>query len=311
MANNPFDPQIIQVKKTLDRGGMAGANRGFGSVRGTPLSSRPAPGPQSLDELDDVDLATVEPTNGQILIYNATTGLWEPGDQSGGGGGAVNRDRRWLVGSGETSIDEFNDDSIDAAWVRADGTGALATSLDWDEGGDTLVAEHKAVADTSNALHGLLRPLSSIGGPMAVGDAFITCLQIMGPPASNYTMGGLMLSTTGTFGSGTQLYSLHFPQNAAQTNDQRVVNNFVTAVGGAVGARVTPFGMPTYVRVVKISATTWRLDISINGKKWMLGTALTTWNNVPTHVGLISSNWGGAVAGQVSYEFVRRVSGVA
>lgn len=86
MANNPFDPQIIQVKRTLERGGMAGANKGFGSVRSSSPSSRPAPGPQSLDELDDVDIAE-EPTHGDTLVYNAITGLWEPGAGGGGGGG--------------------------------------------------------------------------------------------------------------------------------------------------------------------------------------------------------------------------------
>lgn len=85
MANNPFDPQIIQVKKTLERGGMAGANRGFGSVRGSSPSSRPAPGPQTIDELDDVDTTDIE--DGQALLWSESEGLFLPGDAGSGGGG--------------------------------------------------------------------------------------------------------------------------------------------------------------------------------------------------------------------------------
>lgn len=95
MANNPFDPQIVQVKKTLNRSGLATVNRGYGSLKSSTLKTRQAPPaeqpdwwPESLSELSDVDTVTVPPTNGQVLVYNIITGMWEPGDQSGGGGGS-------------------------------------------------------------------------------------------------------------------------------------------------------------------------------------------------------------------------------
>ena len=47
-------------------------------------------GASALADLTDVDVATVAPTNGQVLKYNTTSSKWEPGDDndSGGGGGS-------------------------------------------------------------------------------------------------------------------------------------------------------------------------------------------------------------------------------
>lgn len=96
MANNPFDPPIIQVKKTLERGGLAGANKGFGSVRSSSPPSRPAPGPQALDELDDVDVTGIE--DGQVLVWDETAEMWLPGEGGGGGGGGGSIEGLWDLG---------------------------------------------------------------------------------------------------------------------------------------------------------------------------------------------------------------------
>ena len=42
-------------------------------------------GPIALDDLTDVDTATTPPTNGQALIYNASSGTWIPGSVAPGG----------------------------------------------------------------------------------------------------------------------------------------------------------------------------------------------------------------------------------
>lgn len=222
----------------------------------------------------------------------------------------VGQDRRWVVGANETSIDEFNDESLNPAWVRVDGTGALATSVTWEEGADSLVANHTATADTASFIHALLRPLASIGGAPAVGDAFVTALTLQGHPGANYTMGGLVLADGTTFGAGLQIITLNFLTGNAQTNDCRAFNTF-KAQTAASTARVTPAGAVTFVRLVRVTSTTWRCDLSSNGTAWTLGASAVTHTITPTHVGLLSSNWGGAVAGQCSYEFLRRVSGIA
>lgn len=120
MANNPFDPPIVQVKKTLSRGGIATVNRGYGSLKSSTTRTRQAPPadqaewwPENLADLDDVDVVTVgptigqtigwdgvhwvpkdaldidmstPPTSGQALLYNDVTEKWVPGSVSGGGG---------------------------------------------------------------------------------------------------------------------------------------------------------------------------------------------------------------------------------
>ena len=42
-----------------------------------------------IDDFQVEDLANVSgtPANGQVLIYNSSTGQWQPGNQTGGGGG--------------------------------------------------------------------------------------------------------------------------------------------------------------------------------------------------------------------------------
>lgn len=320
MANNPFDPQLVQIRKTLSRGGLSTVNRGFGSLKTTPTRTRQAPSPEpaewwpeNLSELQDVDVITDPPTNGQALVWNSFTEKWEPGTISGGGGGGGN-DRRWNVGSGEVSVDEFNDDFLDPAWVRVDGTGALSTSLDWIEGADVLAAQHTSTADSSNVIHALLRPLSEIGGSMVPGDAFVTAFTLFGDPDSNYTMGGLVFSTTNTFGTGTQVFNLNFngTNGGVANSDLRTTNNFNSNVGSTIGARNAPGnGSLRYTRLVMVTSTTWRYDISPDGVGWIPSTANITWNNVPAYVGFLSSNWGQGVPSVVSYEFIRRVSGVA
>lgn len=93
MANNPFDPPIVQVKKTLSRGGIDTVNRGYGSLKSGTERTRPAPPADqteawsaNLADLDDVDMST-PPTSGQALLYNDVTEKWVPGSVSGGGGG--------------------------------------------------------------------------------------------------------------------------------------------------------------------------------------------------------------------------------
>jgi hypothetical protein len=45
-------------------------------------------GASALADLTDVDVATVAPTNGQVLKYNTTSSKWEPDDDNDSGGGS-------------------------------------------------------------------------------------------------------------------------------------------------------------------------------------------------------------------------------
>ena len=61
-----------------------------------------------LGDLTDVDLSTPA-TNGQVIAYNSTSGNWEPVNQSGGGGGAVDsvNGQTGVVSLGIQDMDDF------------------------------------------------------------------------------------------------------------------------------------------------------------------------------------------------------------
>lgn len=113
MANNPFDPPIVQVKKTLNRGGLGTVNRGYGSlksstrkVRQAPPAEQPEWWPENLSELGDVDTVTVPPTFGQTLVWNGTQ--WVPGSGGGGGGStagcSIYRNASWSAPTTGTNV---------------------------------------------------------------------------------------------------------------------------------------------------------------------------------------------------------------
>lgn len=223
------------------------------------------------------------------------------------GSGGGNRDLRWFLPSGSTSIDEFNDDTLDAAWVRVDGTGAAAGNVTWTEKGDNL-SVYQAGGDSSAIIHGLMRPLSSFGGAPAVGDAFVTVARIFAPWA-DYTMSGIVLSDGTTHGAGNQITALAWTGNTGNiAYSAWTGTNWSLSAAGSPG---TVAGSEVFVRLVCVSATTWRCDVSPDGISWIVGTTLATKTITPTHVGVLASSFGSATKGVVNYQFLRRVSGVS
>lgn len=278
-------------------------------------------------------------TDGQALVWNAAADKWEPADvsaanglpvggttgqvltkvsgtdydanwqtPSGGGGGGTGYDRRWNVGSAETSIDEFNDSSLAAAWTRVDGTGAASGNLTWSEDADVLSAGNVG-GDSTATLHGLVQPLSGAGGSMANGDGFITCCTVQGAIA-NYSFGGLVLADGTTLGSGKQvaMASIGTGSITYRTLNGEAYSNWNSRTTdltiGAAG-----LAAPVYLRLSLISANTWRGDTSPDGITWNPGTTFTQ-SFTPTYVGFLSSSWGTSTKHVASYEFLRRVSGV-
>lgn len=218
-------------------------------------------------------------------------------------------DLRWLVPSGMTPVDEFDDDAIGGSWVRADGTGAASGNATWTELGDCLSALNVG-GDTAERFHALLIPISA----MSVGDGFVTCLTAMTVPGTTYGMGGLVLSDTPTYGAGNQVMTLNYTSSTTgmqgvQFNETYQSANF-TAVSGVSGPN-TYAGAPTWIRLSLIAANTWRQDVSPNGVQWIPSATSVSKTMTPTHVGILSSSWGTATKSVISYECLRRVSGVS
>jgi len=256
--------------------------------------------------------APATPPSGQVVIFfDSTDGSLKSKDSTGtvkavgaSSGGGGNRDLRWFVPSGSVSIDEFNDDTIDPAWVRLDGTGAPAANATWAEKGDAL-SVYNAGGDTANRLHALVRPLSAFGGAVNPGDAFVTAVHMF-CSTGTFFMGGIVLADGATADAGNQVVGLVYNAGGFTVNAWAGTG---WSFSGQTADMLTS-SQQMFVRLVCLTATTWRADLSPDGVQWMLGTALTK-TVAPTHVGLVSSTWGSSVKGIVKYEFLRRVSGVS
>lgn len=244
-------------------------------------------------------------SDGQILTADSTDS--EGMKWAAPSGGTAGHDRRWNIGSGESSIDEFNDDSLAGGWTRVDGTGAASGNLAWTEGADSLSANN-AGGDTATVFHGLLIPLSGFGGSVAVGDAFVSCVTLTAP-GSNYSFGGIVLADGTTHGAGNQV--------AAVVGRTGTVDGGVDGWAAANWARtgvttsVVSLDMVAfYFRLVCTAANTWRADASPNGVSWIKGTSTFSKTITPTQVGFMSSSYGTSIKHVASFEFLRRVSGV-
>lgn len=230
----------------------------------------------------------------------------------GGGGGGVGNDRRWNIGSGETTIDEFDDSSLDLAWTRVDSASvAPAANVDWTEDADVLSAYHKA-ADTVNASHGLVQ---AIGTAPAVGDAWITALTILAPWSTNYGIAGLVVSDGTTHGAGKQVMAEVLADSGAPLSSGYTVAGSQwknTSATVSTATVLPPVGGVVYVRLVYKGSNQWRADFSPNGVQWRAGESMVTQASfTPAYVGVYSRDGGSGTKAIASFEFLRRVSGVA
>lgn len=282
------------------------------------------------------NLAQTAATDKQVPGWDNASGLWVPRNTvhavvagtnvtvdntdpfnpviastgGGGGGGSTIKDRQWTAAAGVTSIDEFNDSVLDSAWVRVDVSGGTARAV-WTEDADVLSVQ-QAGGDAVGELHALMRPLSGAGGSMAAGDAFITAFKMLGPPGSNYIIAGLVLANGNTYGAGAQVIALNWATTTvgSMTTDVRGWTSYSTDPGTQVGSLNVPFGPLLYVRLVYLATNTWRRDLSVDGVTWIKGSANLTNSLAPTYVGLACTSYGSATKGAISFEFLRRMSGV-
>ena len=269
-------------------------------------------GATELDDLTDVDTTTNAPTDGQALVYDSGSSLWVPGDVSGGGGSSTGRDYRWLVPSGHTTVDEFNDDSLDAAWTRVDSS--TSANASWGEGADSLVY-HQTVGDSSStgAGHGLMRALSGAGGSLATGDGFVACITY-NIPTANYASFGVMLADGATSGSGNQLWGgMGYDTGTGFSSNLQPFTNYSNAGSNASNRVVfSPLNSPLWLRLAKVGSTSFRLDISPNGAVWTPAVTAVTNSTTFTHVGFFGCTFAGGATRQMNMvDTIRRVSGVS
>jgi hypothetical protein len=139
-----------------------------------------------------IGVSAVSPTNGQALVYNSTTGLYEPGS----GGAPPNTFEMWDPHF-DPNAPNANSDEFNTAGSLPGGT-------------YTAVNLGTSTHDVNTSMDGALviYPQAAAGWrgwarALPAGDFTITaCVTIM-VPASNYTLGGIILSTTPNNSSGS------------------------------------------------------------------------------------------------------------
>lgn len=214
------------------------------------------------------------------------------------------RDRRWTPGAGETSIDEFNDETLDAAWAQVNGTNATSGNISWLESGDVLSMKN-AGADGA-AWHGMVR---AVGTAPVTGDAFITCVSLQASLANDSVI-GIVLTTSATHGSGEQILGSVRISTAGFQSTIYDISGWA-GIASFTGTADLVFRGAIYVRLVYLGSNNWRCDYSTDGVQWILGGATITKTMTPTHVGFMSSSYTSAIKHIASWEFLRRVSGVS
>lgn len=83
-----FSGNGMSAYQVAVEGGFVGTEAEWlASLVGPEGDEGPAGPPNHLSDLLDVDVATAPPAAGQVLVWDAVEGIWEPGDVEGGGGG--------------------------------------------------------------------------------------------------------------------------------------------------------------------------------------------------------------------------------
>lgn len=245
-------------------------------------------------------------SDGYVLTTVGGVPMWMPPPSPGGGTG-ISRDRRWNIPAGATSYDEFSGASLGGSYVRVDDTGGSGR-LTWTQADDLLISTNTG-GDTLNQFSALMIPLSAVGGALATGDAFVTCL-ILSSNGANYAFGGMLFADGVAFGAGKQVVATSHYGASSQDHFLRSYTNYTTigtSVAQITGVRL---GTPTFIRLVYLGGTTWRRDLSYDGQFWQIGGATLTLSITPTHVGFLNSSFGTATANQIGYEFIRRWAGI-
>lgn len=150
---------------------------------------------------------------------------------------------------------------------------------------------------------GLIQPLTGAGGTLSIGEGFVIQQTSLSRASANYRLSGLALDA----GTNQLVLTVNNSGSVQMRNLTAWGHTASVATDYTYGAQ----GSSIYLRIVRLSSTTWRGDVSPDGVSWILGNTLATWAFEPTHVGVTESNWNTATPSVTSYEFIRRVSGVS
>lgn len=206
--------------------------------------------------------------------------IWaaEAGSGGGGGGGGW----RPAIPVSITLIDDLSANPLSGDWVTVDDGDSGKQGWDWIEGSITGWQGNT----TAYHMSCLLLPIASAGGALSVGDAFVTRVENRGV-AGAYPCCGLVISNGSTYGSGSQCTATVVPSHSSINKNaasSQTTSNFSSR--SSYTGDVTISGHSAlWVRLVKTSSTTYRTDVSANGRSWQQVNSIS-YSETVSHAGL-------------------------
>lgn len=199
--------------------------------------------------------------------------------------------------------DEFDNDSLDSAWVRVDRSGNSAGTT-WTEKNDVLSVRHNT-ADLSAEMHAIVKPIDgSLSAPITIE----TKVTIWSSAHSNNFMYGLVFSNNPNYGSGIQITSMPWINGTAGTlqANSRAFSGWGTETNNYGGATNSTLINPLYQRLRWNGDNTFECWFSPDGVSWMrVPNLVNSLTMTPTHFGLWISHWGGTKDSIAAFDYFR------
>ena len=198
--------------------------------------------------------------------------------------------------------DDFDDASLDPAWVRVDNA-TDAANVTWTESSDILSVKNVG-AGAASRYHALMKPLGAISFPVTIEIATRHFSQY----AINYFMLGVMFSDGITYGSGKQIQTRPYTNGSIAT-----ALRLSTTTNTGFNTEVTPYeslnyqtiGGPFFHRLIWSAANTFQTWFSPDGVSWFQNSVNIPYTITPTYAGIATSNWGTNMTTIGSIEYFR------
>lgn len=190
--------------------------------------------------------------------------------------------------------DEFNDASIDAAWVHVDNGVHVAT---WTESASLLSVANPA-DDASAEVHALVKPAT-----IPIGTKIETAIRMLSQ-AQNWPIAGLIFANGSTYGAGIQVACGYSIDGLYQISERTGYNatSATQFVAADPEARLYP---QLFMRLTYVAANTWRSEFSPDGVSWLNLIGDQTLSMTPSRFGVFSSGNTAAAAFVASFEYFR------
>jgi hypothetical protein len=193
-----------------------------------------------------------------------------------------------------TDDDEFDDDTIDAAWTSLTVTG----SATWTEQDDVLsvVFDDQTAGDAA-------AQIKSINGTPAAAIEISTAVRAF--TSANHGIVGMFFSDGTTATSNL----VQFRTNVSDGSTSMYGGTFTDLQNTLLSTFTVDASSllsPIYMRLTWVSSNTWRMEVSPDGVSWTaFALADQSRTLTPTHYGLYVSSYGGTVPKIATFEYFR------